>query len=85
MRGEYELNVRGLAGTAVRIVYGRIGALGRTVVPRAAGLITGREETFCAAGTFACPKAMLTPAEAIRATIKQNAENLDFFINCSAN
>ncbi len=85
MRGEYELNIRGLDGTAVRTVYGAIGALGRAVVARAARLITGREETFCDAGTFACPKAMLTPAEAIRTAIKQNAENLEFFINCSAN
>src|SRR5437667_9079787 len=78
VRDAYELNVRGVKVAGLGATRGTIGALAIGLAAGALRLVATRGEAFCTVALITCPAAVWMPPK--NAAIKQNTENLDFFI-----
>ena len=77
------MNVRGVKLVGLGATWVAIDGFAIGLAAGAPRLVAGREEPFCTLGLIICPAAVSMLAET--AAIKQNAKNLFFLINCSAN
>jgi hypothetical protein len=82
IRGAYELNVRRLTLVGLGATRGAIDVFAMDLATGALRLMTGRAEPFCTIGLIPWPEALWIVAKP--PDIKQSAENIQSFINCSA-